>query len=576
MKAGLLLALVLSAWNRPPELAVEAKAPDPSAEALLELALEQLGAPYVYGGVGRHGYDCSSFVCYVYAQQGYPLPRVSRQQAQVGSPVPLDAILPGDLLFFAESGAAISHVGIYLGDGAMVHASSGRGEVVVADLSQRWFETRLVAARRILDAPPESLRLAARKLETTEHRGGASIFLRRRRIPDPGSKLGLARLDGTGVGLRVFGVGGVGPAALHLVPELVFAHRPWALFVTLGLPVRLEPGAEPSIGETADPWRVVARAFRQVRLGLPGADLEVALERSGRYRVGRGELMADLVPAATGPGLPGISVEDTPLTGFVGFRTDTFGVEAMIDDALDPQLIGVGAELRPTGWWSVDVAAGGLLDLDPVAEGRQILGGLALGTELAYEDRGRGRVGMRLEAQKLLGAYDGDLSGELALSTRLELPGDARVGLDLHGGPVGAGGVYDPLSTVLLVHPEVGRRALERSDRARWRAGGQLMFARRGLGLRVGLDKGLGRAGLAYDDRLLVSFDLGQWALDRGRVLEASIGYEARRVFADRDRADVVLGSARLRLARWAALEALVAVGQDVHVGAGLSVAWVP
>ena len=73
---------------RPPELQV-AKRAAPDADAITTLALRYLGRPYVMGGVGDPGFDCSGFVCRVYAEGGYGLPRVSRDQAEAGIDVPL-------------------------------------------------------------------------------------------------------------------------------------------------------------------------------------------------------------------------------------------------------------------------------------------------------------------------------------------------------------------------------------------------------------------------------------------------------------------------------------------------------
>ena len=94
------------------------------------LALEQLGTPYVYGGTGPWGFDCSGFVQYIFRQVEYALNRTASSQLCSGLIVEDHALLPGDIVFFrgtsSESGIA-SHVGIYLGEGEFVHASSSRG-----------------------------------------------------------------------------------------------------------------------------------------------------------------------------------------------------------------------------------------------------------------------------------------------------------------------------------------------------------------------------------------------------------------------------------------------------------------
>ena len=105
--ALLLSALLLGpssgeAW-RPQELLVREGPPLKTFEELRDVALAYVGRPYEMGGVGSPAFDCSGFTCRVYAESGYAIPRVSRDQARAGIGVPLDRIAPGDLLFFSES-----------------------------------------------------------------------------------------------------------------------------------------------------------------------------------------------------------------------------------------------------------------------------------------------------------------------------------------------------------------------------------------------------------------------------------------------------------------------------------------
>ena len=142
---------------------------------IIEVASSYLEVPYVWGGTNpRTGLDCSGFTQLVYRQMGYKIPRVSKDQSRVGEIVVASKLQVGDLLFFdtlSENGAnitiknidlknyfesenyrpkAVSHVGIYIGDGMMIHAASGDGKVVISDLSENYYRKRFLHARRIL------------------------------------------------------------------------------------------------------------------------------------------------------------------------------------------------------------------------------------------------------------------------------------------------------------------------------------------------------------------------------------------------------------------------------------------
>jgi cell wall-associated NlpC family hydrolase len=100
-------------------------------DSIVALARQQIGTPYRLGATSpERGFDCSGLVVYVMNQLGISLPRTAALQARVGQEVVRDRgqLRPGDLLTFGR-GSRISHVGIYIGNGRYIHASSGRGEV---------------------------------------------------------------------------------------------------------------------------------------------------------------------------------------------------------------------------------------------------------------------------------------------------------------------------------------------------------------------------------------------------------------------------------------------------------------
>jgi peptidoglycan DL-endopeptidase CwlO len=108
----------------------------------LQVALTKLGDPYQYGATGPARFDCSGLVYYSFKQIGVTLPRASRQQATVGTPVSMSDLQPGDLLFFYSP---VSHVGMYVGDGKMINAPSTGDVVKYASINRGNFTT----ARRI-------------------------------------------------------------------------------------------------------------------------------------------------------------------------------------------------------------------------------------------------------------------------------------------------------------------------------------------------------------------------------------------------------------------------------------------
>jgi cell wall-associated NlpC family hydrolase len=131
--------------------------PAPSSEAarVLRTGDSYAGVRYVWGGsTPSEGFDCSGFTKYVFAKYGITMPRTAREQVRAGTGVAADfrALRPGDLMFFAEPGKAISHVAIYAGDGVILHASSSLGRVGHTDLNAGgdWFLAYFVAARRLL------------------------------------------------------------------------------------------------------------------------------------------------------------------------------------------------------------------------------------------------------------------------------------------------------------------------------------------------------------------------------------------------------------------------------------------
>lgn len=107
-----------------------------------------LGTPYVFGGTSDSGIDCSGFTMRVFMANGIKLPRTADVQYGVGSPVAKGKEEAGDLVFFETYCPGPSHVGIYLGGGNFIHASSSRG-VTISNLGDSYYRSRYLGAKRV-------------------------------------------------------------------------------------------------------------------------------------------------------------------------------------------------------------------------------------------------------------------------------------------------------------------------------------------------------------------------------------------------------------------------------------------
>jgi peptidoglycan DL-endopeptidase CwlO len=130
------------AVTAPPVSRVVAGAPNEAVATAIRAALAQVGKPYVWGSAGPDGFDCSGLTAYAYAAAGIGLPHSSKAQSQLGTPVSRADLQPGDIVYFFSP---VSHVGLYIGDGMMVHARTFGQPVAVTSVDLAGYK----GARRI-------------------------------------------------------------------------------------------------------------------------------------------------------------------------------------------------------------------------------------------------------------------------------------------------------------------------------------------------------------------------------------------------------------------------------------------
>ena len=120
-----------------------------TAQALLDTAAKYLGVPYVWGGTTPSGFDCSGFVQYVCRENGISIARVADDQLHSsGTYVTKNELQPGDLVFFG-SGDYATHVGMYVGDGMMIHAPSTGKNIMYTSIESDYYTSRYIGAKRV-------------------------------------------------------------------------------------------------------------------------------------------------------------------------------------------------------------------------------------------------------------------------------------------------------------------------------------------------------------------------------------------------------------------------------------------
>ncbi len=126
------------------------KSDNPKVQSILDLAESFLGTPYIWGGTTPKGFDCSGFVQYVYSKNGYSLTRTTYTQwDHDGVSVSRDELVAGDLIYFGYGGSP-SHVGIYVGDGMMIHSPRTGDVIKYTTIDSGYYDNCYMGAKRII------------------------------------------------------------------------------------------------------------------------------------------------------------------------------------------------------------------------------------------------------------------------------------------------------------------------------------------------------------------------------------------------------------------------------------------
>ena len=122
--------------------------------SIIKVAMDYLGVPYKFGGSSLRGIDCSAYVQRVFRYFSIDLPRTAREQFKAGVKISKRELRIGDLLFFKTYARYPSHVGIYIGEGKMIHASSRSKKVTISSINDPYYVRRYIGAVRLPEESP--------------------------------------------------------------------------------------------------------------------------------------------------------------------------------------------------------------------------------------------------------------------------------------------------------------------------------------------------------------------------------------------------------------------------------------
>ena len=136
-------------------------------DRIISRARTMIGMPYVRGGRNPGGFDCSGLVQWAYKNEGITLPRTAREQSQVGTRITdVEEMRAGDIVAFRHPRRGY-HTGIYVGDGKFIHSPHRRDRVKISSLSDPYFRTTFLGARRVSADAEAAIARAQSQLEET-------------------------------------------------------------------------------------------------------------------------------------------------------------------------------------------------------------------------------------------------------------------------------------------------------------------------------------------------------------------------------------------------------------------------
>ena len=582
---------------RPPELLVNTSTKVESFQELEAIAVQYLGRPYKMGGIGKPYFDCSGFTCRVFAEAGYAIPRVSRSQAKYGLLVPWKKIQAGDLLFYVQEPgqSRINHVGLYLGDRQMIHAASGSGKVVYTNVDSNWFVRRFKTARRYIDfnasssgvktstmGAPLAVPYHEPAIDLIEHSGSDYLPITKRLVSDivsasVGPRLSLR--DTTFLGFRAASITEGGVLGLTLSPELRYVWRSLGMSFALAAPIRFEFNQAPTLGEFSH-WSDTTRFLRTVSIGLPGAELELRLDRLGDVSAGSGFLFDRLVPAALASGVPGLSVKQTPLSFAGRFRNDFVDVQGVVSDVLagDVFALAVAArEVLPGLQMGVTFASDQAAAKSEFTGRESTLTGLEAFSNLGVLQSQALKIDLGLRTSGLRSSGEWGGGSQLSVRTRWRSRSRTRKEFTANFATGWSGsrfidGIFGPIYLT--------SRSRHWSELAqvqgRWIAGGELKFQYANLAASFEYADAVSSLSSDLDQRTALVAQLSRTRLWDAKTLEARVAFVARGLRSDDISSFGLHANTRLWWLPWLAYEVFLEKGEQFEGGVGVMVAWEP